>query len=251
MKRKALCALCVSALLLTAGPAGAESARDIAAAAAQRDQPEASFQVVRMTLKGEKDERTRLFHMYQRKAKDGWDTRIELKEPADVAGTVLLTVEGQGQYLWLPRLKRVRRVAGKSRSGSFVGSDFAFEDMETRSVSSADYETAGEDTVGDLPCDRVVAKPHKDAQTSYTRIETCFSKSDRLPLEVRFFDADGQEAKVLTVDVASIQSEGSYKIPRKMTMKAASGHSTLLEITELDLEPDLKDSLFDPKSLDR
>lgn len=243
---------CILALVaLPVAAHAAPSAREVVEAAAQRPEPNAMHQVVRMRLVDPKGaERTREFELFARRKGDDRQTRIELKKPADVAGTVLLVADGQ-QHLWLPRLRRVRRVAGKARAGSFMGSDFSFEDLDRRSFDDATYRHDGKATVGGTPCTRITATPTQGTNTAYQRVDTCFGEK-HLPLEVRFFTDDGSEpAKVLTVDVDSIEEHDSYRIPRKMTMRAADGHTTELEIVELDTSPELSDRLFDPKSLGR
>lgn len=236
-------------LVLLAGPPA--DAKGIVEASVARQQPDAIKQHTRMTLIDAKgDTRVKEFVVYRKKTTDGWATRMEFIQPKEVTGTVLLLVDkknGSEQFLYVPRMRRTRRISGKARGGKFMGSDFSYEDLEAREPSSATYALKGESTVGERPCDVVVGTPTKDAKTAYTRLETCFDTETRIPLRVAFFK-DGETAlKTLEVDPASITSD----IPKKMVMKSADGHQTLLEVIELDTSPKLDDSLFDSKSLGR
>ena len=239
-------------LLLAPGPLGrsSDSADAIVKAAAARPQPEAVKQRTTMTLLDTKG-RTRIkeFTVYRRKTKDGWETRMEFVEPKEVAGTVLLVLDrpkGTEQFLYLPRMRRTRRLSGKARSGAFMGSDFSYEDLQTRETSSATYELVGTSQVGERECDVVEGIPKKDTRSAYTKLETCFDRETRIPLRVRFFKGE-QVLKTLVVDPSSIESD----IPRRMTMTAADGHQTRLEILDLDISPTLLNRLFDPAHLGR
>src|SRR5688500_14151857 len=126
----------LAALLFLATPALAEgpTAREIADKAVAARKVTSLRQKTTMTLvdaKGGTRGREMRIATTGEDGKDG-ATRIEFLAPKDVAGTILLTVWKKGestQHLWLPNLKRVRRVAGGQRGGAFMGSDFSFEDL--------------------------------------------------------------------------------------------------------------------------
>lgn len=68
---------------------------------------------------------------------------ITFLSPADVKGTKLLTHEkldrDDDQWLYLPALKRVKRIASKNKSGSFMGSEFSYEDISSQSIEKYTY----------------------------------------------------------------------------------------------------------------
>ena len=69
---------------------------------------------------------------------------IVFNEPRDVKGTAFLTfskiLEADDQWLYLPALKRVKRIASRNKSGPFVGSEFAYEDMSSQEVDKYTYK---------------------------------------------------------------------------------------------------------------
>ncbi|MCG8379472.1 MAG: outer membrane lipoprotein-sorting protein, partial [Proteobacteria bacterium] len=69
---------------------------------------------------------------------DGDKSLIVFNSPKDVSGTATLTfthkVGADDQWLYLPALKRVKRISSKNKSGPFMGSEFAFEDLTSQEV---------------------------------------------------------------------------------------------------------------------
>ena len=77
-------------------------------------------------------------------ADDGDKSMIIFDSPKDVEGTALLTyshkAEDDDQWLYLPALKRVKRIASNNKSGPFMGSEFAFEDLSSQEVEKYTYK---------------------------------------------------------------------------------------------------------------
>ncbi len=245
----------VLAFLLAAPSAsGAEpTAREIAEKALAATKVASLRQKTTMTLVDAKGG-TRVREMrITRTGDDGKDgaTRIEFLSPKDVAGTVLLTVWKKGdatQHLWLPNLKRVRRVAGGSRGGAFMGSDFTFEDLAGRDLDDFEMTLLPEED-GHYA---IEAKPKKGVDSAYAKSVTLVRKSDFFTLRVRFFDAKGAELKTLEIDPAKTKPAGAAVLPLSMTMTSKKdGHKTVLETSEVEVAPKLDASTFDPASLEK
>lgn len=243
--------------LALALPVAAEepSAEAIVRKATDSGQPASSKQKTTMTLVDGKAERVRSLQISRAKsAKGEWSTRIEFLEPKDVAGTVLLSVEKDGgvsQHLYLPGVKRVRKLVGKQRGGAFMGSDFAYEDLAPRDLGKSTYKRLADETVAGKTCWTVEATPTKDAESAYTKTILSITKDDFTTVRVRFFDAKA-ETKVLDVDPTKIHVEGDVRIPKHMLMTSKKdGHKTVIEVGAIDLKATLDPATFDPASLDR
>lgn len=249
--------LAAAALVLAAPPASSIelTAEQIVRKATDLGQPESASQKTKMTLVDPKGgERVRALEVKRLKTKDGWSTRIEFLEPKDVAGTVLLSVEkggGVSQHLYLPGVKRVRRVTGGLRGGAFMGSDFSYEDLAPREVGKAAYKLLADETVAGKACWTVEATPVTGAETGYTKSILSIAKDDYVTLRMRLFDKSG-EAKVLDVDPSKVQVDGDIRIPKHMVMTSKKdGHKTVIEVEAIDLEAKIDPAVFDPASLDR
>ena len=94
---------------------------------------------------------------------DGDRILFVFDEPRNVEGTVLLTHSHRdgrdSQWLNLPALKQVKRISSSNRSGSFVGSEFSYEDLGAREVVKFKYRYLGEENCGELRCTIVESVP--------------------------------------------------------------------------------------------
>ena len=93
-------------------------------------------------------------------------------EPRDVKGTAFLTFTHKtgpdDQWLYLPALKRVKRISSKNKSGPFMGSEFAYEDISSNEVEKYTYKYLRDEACGELQC-FVVERYPVDPNSGYTR----------------------------------------------------------------------------------
>ena len=144
---RALLALVLA--LLNPTVALAETAEDIIDRARDAQRVNNGIQQIQMVLVSKNgNTRERTFEMRVRKDGDVVRTYVRFSEPSDVAGTQLIMVDNPDtideQVLYLPALKRTNRIAGRARKGSFMGSDFAYEDLEISDAASATHALVSE-----------------------------------------------------------------------------------------------------------
>lgn len=111
---------------------------------------------------------------------------VRFTDPPEVRGVGFLSLARPGrnadQWLYLPSMKRERRIATQDRDASFVGTDFSYEDMEEFDHRRYDVETAGEWILDGQPCHVIVARPAgKEARSVYER-KILFLRKDILYL---------------------------------------------------------------------
>ncbi len=222
-------------VLLLAGPALAEDleAGRILEDARRRYRVENAIQTVEMTLVSRTGkERVRSFELELRRDGEVLRSYARFTAPSDVAGTQLVLVDHPDredhQLLYLPALERVTRVAGKARSGSFMGSDFRYSDLELDAGDGASHALLREDDqtwVVRTTCGPDAAEHHFD---------TWVTKSDSLPRRVEWFDADGQLTRHMTVE--RVELRDGVPVPMESRMDDLKrGTSTRLEITSIDV----------------
>ena len=97
---------------------------------------------------------------------------IVFDSPADIEGTALLShakiLDPDDQWLFLPALKRIKRISTVNKSGPFVGSEFAFEDFTALELNKYEYRYVGAESCGDLTCDVIERTPRYE-HSGYTR----------------------------------------------------------------------------------
>ncbi len=224
-----LAAILTLALGADAGAAD-RSLDDIVAQAQRSRQVDNSIQRVRMVLVSKTGgERVREFELRIRRDGEVVQSWTRFSQPSDVAGTQLVLVDrpdsADEQLLYLPALKRVTRIAGKARKGSFMGSDFSFEDLEVSAAAQATHTLAQE-------TDRVwIVDSVPAGDSSYGRLRTTIRKSDELPEQIEFFDTAGVAIKVLRITETAKDGDVLLPIRSEMT-DLKKGTSTRLEVLE-------------------
>jgi len=120
--------------------------------------------------------------------------------PRDIEGTALLShakiLDPDDQWLYLPALKRVKRISSSNKSGPFVGSEFAFEDFTAIELNKFDYNYVGEVPCGDLTCDVLERTPRYE-NSGYTKQVSWVDQTDFQIRKVEFYDRRGDLLKVL------------------------------------------------------
>jgi len=120
--------------------------------------------------------------------------------PRDIEGTALLShakiLDPDDQWLYLPALKRVKRISSSNKSGPFVGSEFAFEDFTAIELNKFDYAYLRSEACGDLTCDVVERLPRYE-NSGYTRQLAWVDQADYQIRKVEFYDRRGDLLKVL------------------------------------------------------
>jgi len=120
--------------------------------------------------------------------------------PRDIKGTALLShakiLDPDDQWLYLPALKRVKRISSSNKSGPFVGSEFAFEDFTAIELNKFSYTYVGEVPCGDLTCDVLERTPRYE-NSGYTKQISWVDQADYQIRKVEFYDRRGDLLKVL------------------------------------------------------
>ena len=132
------------------------------------------------------------------------------QEPADVRGTAYLAwdYEDAGReddkWLYIPSIRKARRISGASRNEYFMGTDFTYDDMGRRAVDEDTHTLLGEETVLEHPCWKIESVPvNKD--DLYTRKVFWVSQRAHLVMQGEYYDRDGLIKTYKALDVRSIR----------------------------------------------
>ena len=126
---------------------------------------------------------------------------MRFRSPQEVAGTAFLMLErdkGESeQHIYLPGLKRTRRIVGREREGSFMGSDFSYADFERRDTRESTQKRLPDEDLSGVKTYVLESTPKKAPSSTYSKIETWVRQDNFLPLRIRFYDKSGQAAEDL------------------------------------------------------
>ncbi|TVZ40480.1 outer membrane lipoprotein-sorting protein [Alteromonadaceae bacterium 2753L.S.0a.02] len=141
--------------------------------------------------------------------------------PRDIEGTALLShakiLTPDDQWLYLPALKRVKRISSSNKSGPFVGSEFAFEDFTAIELNKFNYKYLRTEPCGDLQCDVVERYPRYE-NSGYTRQVSWVDQKDFQIRKVEFYDRRGDLLKVLNLGDYRQYDNGIWRA-HKLAMK--------------------------------
>jgi outer membrane lipoprotein-sorting protein len=241
-------------LLLAPGLVRAGAAEDkgleIAKEADRRDQgfgdSKSTMEMVLRNKRGQESKRE--LEIRTLEVKDDGDKSLTVfHTPRDVRGTALLTfshgVEPDDQWLYLPALRRVKRIASNNQSGSFMGSEFAYEDLSSQEVEKYTYKYIKDEKIEGVDCFLVEQYPvRKDS--GYSRLQTWLDKDEYRVRKIDFYDRKGALLKTLTSSDYK-QYLGKHWRAHKMNMvNHQTAKSTELIWSAFEFKTGLKDDDF-------
>lgn len=125
---------------------------------------------------------------------------VVFDNPRDIKGTALLShakiLDPDDQWLFLPALKRVKRISSTNKSGPFVGSEFAFEDFTATELNKYSYKWIGEEPCGEFTCDIIERYPRYE-NSGYTKQVSWVDQSVYQVRKLDFYDRKDSLLKTL------------------------------------------------------
>jgi hypothetical protein len=164
-------------------------------------------------------------------ADDGDRLLVVFDTPKAIRGTALLSyshrVEPDDQWLYLPAHARVKKIASRNKSGPFLSSEFAYEDMALQEVEKFTYRLLGTETCGSSACFRVERVP-RDEYSGYSRQEVLLDRQALRVQRIEYFDRAQRPLKILTASNYVLHQERFWKAGRMNMENLQTGKSTEL-----------------------
>lgn len=209
---------------------------------------------VRMVLtEANGGKKERVMDVIARRDRGLTQTLVRFSAPQDIAGTALLMLDrGKDQteqYVYLPGLKRTRRIAGREREGSFMGSDFSYADMQRVDAHYATNKRLPDEKIGNEDAFVIESSLRKDAPVSYGKVVTWIRKSDYIALRTRFYDRDDKLVKTLYSRRVR-EVEGKPVVVEARMQNQQTNHITELFIDTIERRDDLTEANFTPAALE-
>ena len=219
--------------------------------------------VVKMSIIDKKgNERTREISMATKLYDDGkTEKRIyKFQSPADVKGTGVLVFDYETKaddvWVYLPALRKTRRIVSSQRSQSFMGSEFTYGDLNIPSLDDYNYKQLREESYGGEACYVIEVTPKTEEvgkSEGYSKKVYWVSKANHTIRRRAYYDSKGKELKELkTSDVKLLDS--AKKRYRAMKMEMANkqnGRRSVFETKQVQFAPGAKDDYFTTRYLER
>jgi len=232
------------------------TAESIMQAVYDRPQPADTSGLLTMTLIDAKG-RERVRSLEQRLATFGGVEKkiMEFKSPADVKGTAFMNWsyaeagKSDDQWIYLPALKRVKRISSDGKSDAFMGSDFSYDDLAERHPSRDSHTIIGSESLNGESC-WIIESRAKDSSEAYSRTISWISRERLTGLKREYYDRKGVLLKTLTVQ--ETRTIGGYLMITRTEMHNVQKNTrTRMEFTDLQLDTGITDDLFSERTLTR
>ncbi len=185
---------------------------------------------------------------------DGDKSLSIFETPADVRNTKMLTHSHVGepddQWLYLPALKRVKRISSKAKSGPFMGSEFAFEDLSSFEVEKFTYKYLGEEEVNGVMCYKSEAIPTYD-HSGYSKQIIWLDKEELRAQKIEYYDRKKALLKTQLFDEYTLYNDKFWRAHKAIMRNHQTKKMTLIEWDELKFSQGLTEGDFNRTVLKR
>jgi len=248
-----------TAAIVAVLPSGDEIMKKVNA----RDEGEHVIQMLTMTLTNKKGKtQVRDTKSYRKDYEGKRKTILVYSAPANVKGTAFMSIDYHNvskeddQWLYLPALRKTRRVSAANRGDYFLGTDFTYEDIKLGSkLSTADYsyKTLKEELVDGKPCYLLEATPKSDKiarELGYSKVHQWIDKEIWMVRKSKYWDIAGNLLK--TTHIKSIKKvQGIWSFQALEAENHKNGHKTSISFGDIDYDTPIADELFSEESLVR
>jgi len=185
---------------------------------------------------------------------DGDKSMSIFDTPPDVKGTAFLSfthaLKPDDQWLYLPALKRVKRISSRNKSGPFMGSEFAYEDLTSQEIEKYTYKWLKDESL-DGQDTYVIESYPAYKHSGYTRLISWIHKGHLRPLKIEFYDRKNSLLKTLTQHDYKEYLPGIFRADRFEMVNHQTGKSTTLHWANYAFKTGLSSRDFDKNSLKR
>ncbi len=208
-----------------------------------------------MTLINKNDKkRIRKIKQFKKEMGDVEKSIMFFQSPADVKNTSFMSWEydsekSDDQWIYLPALKKVKRISSDSKSDYFMGSDFTYDDLGDRKLDDDTHELIGEETIDDVDYYIVESTP-KDEEYMYSRTKTWIRKDNFIGLKKEFYDEDEEFLKVLKIKKFE-KISGFLVVTSSEMENVQKNHRTTMVLSNVEIDTNIPASKFSERMMMR
>lgn len=194
---------------------------------------------------------------------DNGDTEkkvIRFLSPADVKGTGLLTYDYEKKdddmWLYMPALRKTRRIISSEKAKSFMGSEFSYADVAPPALDDFTYKKLGEEKVKDVLCWKIEIVPKDDDiadENGFSKKISFIGKKDFVTRKAIYYDIDGELHKEMNINkIKEVDPENKkFRAVDLIMVNKQNGRKSTLLIEKLEVNPDIKDEFFTIRYLEK
>ncbi|MBN2401844.1 MAG: outer membrane lipoprotein-sorting protein [Spirochaetes bacterium] len=222
------------------------------------DGTESLSTLVIMNQNGEK--RVRKMLMVSRMYNNGQLEKkmVRFTAPADVKGTGFLSFDynekSDDKWMYMPALRKTRRIISSENAKSFMGSEFSYADMSMPTLNDFNYKSLPDETVNGENCYMIEITPKDETvgeENGFSKKISYISKRDFVLRKAEYFDLNGEKEKILEVQsvIEVDKTKHKYKM-KKMTMTNVHNNRKSVSSTDsIKFNPGIPDEYFTTRYL--
>jgi len=211
---------------------------------------------LKMVLRNRRgDESLRILTMKTLEVEGDGDKSLSVfSKPRDIKGTAFLSfthaLVPDEQWLYLPALKRVKRISSSNKSGPYLGSEFAFEDLTSFEVVKYKYKYLKDEVFNEIDCFVIELYPQYK-HSGYTRQQVWIDKQRYIPLKTDYYDRKDSLLKTLENKGYQQYLNQYWRADEMLMTNHQNGKSTVLLWENYSFRNGLTDRDFDRNTLKR
>lgn len=176
------------------------------------------------------------------------------QSPADVKNTSFMSwtydsEKSDDQWIYLPALKKTKRISSDSKSDYFMGSDFTYDDLGDRKLDDDTHKLMGEETIDGVDYYVIESTP-KDEEYMYTKTKTWVRKDNFIGLKKEFYDEDEDLLKILKIK-KFVEISGFLVITSSEMENVQKNHRTTMILSDVEINTNIPSSKFSERMMAR
>lgn len=185
---------------------------------------------------------------------------IRFLSPAEVKGTGMLIYDyderTDDMWIYMPALRKTRRIISNEKNKSFMGSEFSNADMSAPNLEDFDYSVSGSEFIEGTDCWIIEVVPVDEDvmdEVGYDRQVAWVGKHDFVFRKAEYYDEDDEIFKrMITSDIREMGSSGKKYIATRMEINnIQNGRRSVMTIDKIQYNPDVKEDYFTLAYLER
>lgn len=201
------------------------------------------------------DQRIREINQFKKNTDEGEKEIMFFQAPADVRDTSFMNWsfdqvgKEDSQWIYLPALKKVKRISSGGSSDYFMGSDFTYDDLGDRQPTEDTHKILRTEQFNGEKCYVIESLP-LDEDSMYAKTITWVSEEKWIGLKKDFYDEDGDPLK--TLEILDINEwKGYWIITNSQMHNTQKDHKTIMELSDIEINTNLQDRLFTERIMTR
>ncbi len=199
------------------------------------------------------DQRVREIKQFTKDFKGVEKKLMVFLKPSDVKNTTFMNWSfddgSEDQWIYLPALKKIKRISSDSDSDYFMGSDFTYDDLGDRHPAEDTHKLIGEETIDGYDCYVVESIP-LDEEYMYSKTVTWIIKDKWIGYKKEFYDEDEDFLKRLSL--VKYDEFGEIIVLTEVKMEnVQNGHSTIMRLSDVVVDKTIADNMFTERMMKR